>query len=285
MKQRVVWGFWVVACLITAAPVGAVVYWTEGFEAYQLAANVGDYADWDSNASARSIVVEDPLDVDNKVLRIDHPSGGQVLIRNNSAGILTPADGRRELKYRIMFQRQTGQVFRFNCGLSLKDAAASTYGYSDYAAHCRARTDDTYDHYDVRDGSVFFTTFTISLNTWYTITYDLDGTTHRYDVYAEGGEFAESTLICSQAAWRSIGDGLVRSFFIITSSDSNQGTVYLDDIQLADPAIEEDTCAAVLADPDQGPLTGDISGPEGEPDCYIDIYDLVALAGQWLMSQ
>ncbi len=77
----------------------------------------------------------------------------------------------------------------------------------------------------------------------------------------------------------------MRSFFIITSSDSNQGTVYLDDIQLADPAIEEDTCAAVLADPDQGPLTGDISGPEGEPDCYIDIYDLVALAGQWLMSQ
>jgi hypothetical protein len=29
-------------------------------------------------------------------------------------------------------------------------------------------------------------------------------------------------------------------------------------------------------------LDGDISGPVGEPDCYLDLYDLAALAGQWL---
>jgi hypothetical protein len=29
-------------------------------------------------------------------------------------------------------------------------------------------------------------------------------------------------------------------------------------------------------------LDGDISGPVGEPDCYVDLYDLAALAGQWL---
>jgi hypothetical protein len=29
-------------------------------------------------------------------------------------------------------------------------------------------------------------------------------------------------------------------------------------------------------------LDGDISGPVGEPDCYLNLYDLAALAGQWL---
>jgi hypothetical protein len=29
-------------------------------------------------------------------------------------------------------------------------------------------------------------------------------------------------------------------------------------------------------------LDSDISGPVGEPDCYVDLYDLAALAGQWL---
>jgi len=30
------------------------------------------------------------------------------------------------------------------------------------------------------------------------------------------------------------------------------------------------------------PIPGDISGPEGVPDCYVNIYDVVALASDWL---
>ncbi len=30
-------------------------------------------------------------------------------------------------------------------------------------------------------------------------------------------------------------------------------------------------------------LTADISGPEGKPDCYIDLYDLTVIASSWLM--
>ena len=41
------------------------------------------------------------------------------------------------------------------------------------------------------------------------------------------------------------------------------------------------TCADVIADGLTLPL--DISGPtEGEPDCYVDMYDLAYLANSWL---
>ncbi|MBN2513118.1 MAG: LamG domain-containing protein, partial [Sedimentisphaerales bacterium] len=40
------------------------------------------------------------------------------------------------------------------------------------------------------------------------------------------------------------------------------------------------TCAQVLADGLR--LAADLSGPSGQPDCYIDMYDLVAIASGWL---
>ena len=42
-----------------------------------------------------------------------------------------------------------------------------------------------------------------------------------------------------------------------------------------------DTCDDLIA-AGQG-LPGDVSGPEGKPDCYIDIYDLAELARQWML--
>jgi hypothetical protein len=32
-----------------------------------------------------------------------------------------------------------------------------------------------------------------------------------------------------------------------------------------------------------GPILGDISGPFGRPDCYVDLYDLAAMAQSWLL--
>ena len=44
--------------------------------------------------------------------------------------------------------------------------------------------------------------------------------------------------------------------------------------------VENPTCQDVIND---GLLiTGDISGPEGAPDCHIDLYDFAAMAGNWL---
>ena len=46
-----------------------------------------------------------------------------------------------------------------------------------------------------------------------------------------------------------------------------------------------DAGATPIPDPgkcgDAGYLSGDISGPEGEPDCYVDIFDFSALTQQW----
>jgi len=44
--------------------------------------------------------------------------------------------------------------------------------------------------------------------------------------------------------------------------------------------IEPSTCQDLI---DEGSLiAGDISGPEGTPDCYVDIYDFAFFAGEWL---
>jgi len=44
--------------------------------------------------------------------------------------------------------------------------------------------------------------------------------------------------------------------------------------------VEDPTCDDVIAD---GLLmASDISGPDGKPDCYVDLYDFAALAGDWL---
>ena len=29
-------------------------------------------------------------------------------------------------------------------------------------------------------------------------------------------------------------------------------------------------------------LKGDLSGPEGNPDCYVDVYDIAAMAVGWM---
>ncbi|MCK4629209.1 MAG: hypothetical protein KAT56_09405 [Sedimentisphaerales bacterium] len=61
----------------------------------------------------------------------------------------------------------------------------------------------------------------------------------------------------------------------LTASDP-LGNVF-DEVTLI---VEDPTCDDVIAD---GKLImGDISGPAGDPDCYIDLYDFAAFAGNWL---
>jgi len=58
---------------------------------------------------------------------------------------------------------------------------------------------------------------------------------------------------------------------------ADDGSVISDSVTIA---VENPTCQDIIAD---GLLkSADISGPEGTPDCYIDLYDFAALAGDWL---
>ena len=57
---------------------------------------------------------------------------------------------------------------------------------------------------------------------------------------------------------------------------SSKGAVY-DEVMIT---VENPTCQDVI---DNGLLImGDISGPDGNPDCYINLYDFAAFAGYWL---
>ena len=47
-----------------------------------------------------------------------------------------------------------------------------------------------------------------------------------------------------------------------------------------DPVLPETPCdLAILT---EGPIQGDISGPDGRPDCHVDFFDFAALAFNWL---
>jgi len=58
---------------------------------------------------------------------------------------------------------------------------------------------------------------------------------------------------------------------------ADDGSAISDSVTIA---VEDPTCQDVI---DDGLLkAADISGPEGVPDCYVDIYDFAMLAGEWL---
>jgi hypothetical protein len=61
----------------------------------------------------------------------------------------------------------------------------------------------------------------------------------------------------------------------------NSGDWFIDSIHIGDEPVLA-AFPAKCGDRNTVYLDGDISGPVGEPDCYLDLYDLAALAGQWL---
>jgi hypothetical protein len=46
------------------------------------------------------------------------------------------------------------------------------------------------------------------------------------------------------------------------------------------PVLPDNECEMKLLT--QGAITGDISGPQGKPDCYVNLFDLGAMANAWL---
>jgi len=73
------------------------------------------------------------------------------------------------------------------------------------------------------------------------------------------------------AAFSAVGIYVLR-----LTADDTMAAVY-DEVTIT---VENPTCQDVI---DDGLLiTGDVSGPEGTPDCHIDLYDFAVFAGDWL---
>jgi hypothetical protein len=47
-----------------------------------------------------------------------------------------------------------------------------------------------------------------------------------------------------------------------------------------DPVLPETPCDFQILE--DGPLAGDLSGPQGKPDCRVDFWDFDVMAGNWM---
>ena len=83
--------------------------------------------------------------------------------------------------------------------------------------------------------------------------------------------FSDDTIEDPTATFSEIGTYILR-----LTADDTMAVIY-DEVTIT---VENPTCQDVI---DDGLLLmADLSGPEGVPDCYIDLYDFAALAGNWL---
>ena len=65
--------------------------------------------------------------------------------------------------------------------------------------------------------------------------------------------------------------------YVLTLTADDTTAVISDSVTIT---VENPTCQDII---DDGLLkAADISGPEGVPDCYVDLYDFAAIAGNWL---
>jgi hypothetical protein len=71
-------------------------------------------------------------------------------------------------------------------------------------------------------------------------------------------------------------DAAVTRTFTLTATD---GAGSLGDTM--DANVYDDACAAAIGDPAQT-LASDISGPSGDSDCVVNLYDFAAMAINWL---
>jgi hypothetical protein len=66
---------------------------------------------------------------------------------------------------------------------------------------------------------------------------------------------------------------------VVVSNASTDGYVIADAVLLSKPLS---TCSEVIAAGQK--MVSDLNGPDGQPDCHVDIYDLLEMANQWLTS-
>ena len=84
-------------------------------------------------------------------------------------------------------------------------------------------------------------------------------------------EFSDATIEDPTATFSEVGEYLLR-----LTADDPLAVVY-DEVTIT---VEDPTCQDVISDGLL--LMADLSGPEGTPDCYIDLFDFAAFAGNWL---
>jgi hypothetical protein len=102
-----------------------------------------------------------------------------------------------------------------------------------------------------------------------TVTHDGGQANHTVDQRTGGGQW---NLLGNYPF--SEGAGAI----VVSNADTN-GYVIADAVFFLNPI---DSCSDVLAAGHR--IMADISGPTGQPDCYVDMYDLAELASQWLLN-
>ena len=129
---------------------------------------------------------------------------------------------------------------------------------------------------------------------WHLVTTTFDGSIAR--IYVDGILEGETDLSGIVETDNPVAAGLplTDSPVTIGAEDINGGTSFtglIDDVQIFNYALEYTDAVDMynaLVDPDINPcindiyaVKADISGPDGEPDCRVDLYDLVELAAGW----
>jgi len=92
--------------------------------------------------------------------------------------------------------------------------------------------------------------------------------------------FIDSVLILDNGAMESDADAVSCERLVFATRDNNE-RILIDNlvVELHD---EDVPSPPYCGDGNHALLTGDVSGPKGKPDCYVDEYDLDAIVQRWL---
>ena len=126
----------------------------------------------------------------------------------------------------------------------------------------------------------------INDNAWHLITGTFDGEVSK--LYIDGMLVNESNPVTVDLTAYLHGEPLVIGAETVAGDTSFEGKI--DEVNIWSYAVDPYTIAHMYTDVmteeticvDQIGLEFDVSGPEGEPDCSVDLYDFAAFAATWL---
>ena len=109
---------------------------------------------------------------------------------------------------------------------------------------------------------------------WIPVKMAVDQVTNTYDIYVNGDLVFDDVACMNDAITTERFVLSPRTDFVLLSG----GLVLVDNINTYEPSVATSFCG----DGTHSWLDGDISGPQGERDCYVNLYDLGKMAEAWL---
>jgi hypothetical protein len=108
--------------------------------------------------------------------------------------------------------------------------------------------------------------------TWMRVRFVLDQGTDTLDLYIDGVLLLDGAGIANDA---------ISCERVAFATRDNNSKVLIDNL-ITEVLYEDVPPPPYCGDGNHALLTGDVSGPVGKPDCYVDIYDLDAIVQRWL---